>query len=114
MDSFVDFDRQAYFTVFVIVGLTLFPHNIFASGSAGQTVIAAEAYNFLPDKRPSSLTFSKHTPILPYIPRINFTNQCYWPAMESYKQRLSSMLKQRKTENPMGSDKKSVLRVAFW
>jgi len=41
----------------------LFPRDIFASGSASQMVVAAEAYNFLPDKRPSSLTSSKYTPL---------------------------------------------------
>jgi hypothetical protein len=68
-DSFVDFDPQAYFTVFVIVGLTLFPHNIFASGSASQMVIAAEAYNFFPNERPRSLTFFKaHADFTLYSP----------------------------------------------
>src|SRR5216683_1140079 len=33
--------------------------------------------------------------------------------MEPHKQRLLSMLKQRKTENPMGAGKKQALRVAF-
>jgi hypothetical protein len=33
--------------------------------------------------------------------------------MEPHKQRLSSMLKQRKTENPVGAGKKQALRVTF-
>jgi hypothetical protein len=33
--------------------------------------------------------------------------------MEPHEQRLSSMLKQRKTENPMGAGKKQALRVTF-
>src|ERR1035438_6749441 len=33
--------------------------------------------------------------------------------MEPYKQRLLSMLKQQKTENPMGAGKKLALRVTF-
>src|ERR1035441_10246048 len=33
--------------------------------------------------------------------------------MEPHKHRLSSMLKQQKTENPMGAGKKQALRVTF-
>src|ERR1035441_4113869 len=33
--------------------------------------------------------------------------------MEPYKQRLSSMLKRQKTENPTGANKKEALRVTF-
>jgi hypothetical protein len=33
--------------------------------------------------------------------------------MKPHEQRLSSMLKQRKTENPMGAGKKQALRVTF-
>src|ERR1035438_391583 len=33
--------------------------------------------------------------------------------MEPHKQRLSSMLKQQKEENPMGAGKKQALRVTF-
>jgi hypothetical protein len=33
--------------------------------------------------------------------------------MKPHKQRLSSMFKQRKTENPMGAGKKQALRVTF-
>jgi DUF2075 family protein len=33
--------------------------------------------------------------------------------MEPHKQRLSSILKQRKAENTMGADKKQTLRVTF-
>jgi hypothetical protein len=33
--------------------------------------------------------------------------------MKPHEQRFSSMLKQRKTENPMGASKKQALRVTF-
>jgi hypothetical protein len=33
--------------------------------------------------------------------------------MKPHEQRLSSMLTQRKTENPMGAGKKQALRVTF-
>src|SRR5271154_2498825 len=44
---------------------------------------------------------------------MRLTSECYLHTIKPHKQRLSSMLKQQKTENPMRAGKKPGLRVTF-